>query len=216
MNHENKPAAQASFLSVKSVKRNQGKAEITLSSGELILMPRCMLHERPYKAGVPFDAASHKEWIQHRAYAFALDKAISLLSVRSRTEHELAKAIRDCAFDESVIARVMARLQQAGYIDDADFAEHWVSSRTSKGLGTQRIRMELRQKGVGQPQIDQALSGIDHDSILQGAIKAAEKAARGRNLAEHSDRQKILAALARRGFDFSTAKQALQHVLSHQ
>jgi len=216
MPNENKPAMQASFISVKSVKRNQGKAEIQLFSGDTIVMPRSMLRERPYRAGVPFDHAAHEAFIQSRAYAFALDKAVSLLAVRARTEHEIADALRKCAYPESVVAHVMARLQEAGYINDSDFAVNWATSRASKGMGSMRIRMELRHKGVGQTAIDDACSALDHEALLDGAIKAAQKAARGRDLSQHAEQQKVLAALARRGFDFSTAKQALQQILGKE
>lgn len=213
MPNEYKPAMQASFISVKSVKRNLGKAEILLSNGECIVMPRSMLRERPYKAGVPFDSAAHESFMQTRAYAFALDKAVSLLAVRARTEHEIADSLRKCAYPEATVARVMSRLLEAGYINDSDFAEHWAVSRTAKGMGTRRIRMELRQKGVSHSEIDEALSSMDQETLLGSAVKAAEKAARGRDLSLPAERQKVLAALARRGFDFSIAKQALQRIL---
>ena len=84
----------------------------------------------------------------------------------------------------------------AGYINDTDFAEQWAASRATKGMGARRIRMELRRKGVDSEAIDEALSAIDHDDMLSGALKAARKAASGKNLADPKDRQKIFAALA--------------------
>lgn len=216
MPNENKPALQASFISVTSVKRTQGKAEITLSNGDVIAMPRSMLKERPYKTGVPFDKEAHDAFIRTRSYAFALDKAVSLLAVRSRAEREIADALRKNAYPEPVIARVMARLHEAGYINDADFAEHWAASRASKGMGAMRIRMELRHKGVDQSAIDDAVSSMDQIALFDGAVKTAQKAARGKDLSQASERQKVLGALARRGFDYATARRALQQVMTEQ
>jgi len=54
------------------------------------------------------------------------------------------------------------------------------------------------------------------DDVMQGALKIAEKAARGKDLSSPSDRQKILAALARRGYDFSVAKLALKQLISQR
>ena len=139
-----------------------------------------------------------------------MDKAISLLASRARTEKEVVDALSRNAYPEETIARVMARLLEAGYLNDADFAEHWVASRANKGMGARRIRMELRQKGVSQEEIDEALCSIDEDEMRSGAVKVAEKAARGKDLSSPADRQKIMAALARRGYDFATAKQAIQ------
>lgn len=205
-----------SSLILSSVKRVHGRATLTLSNGETLNMPRAMLRERPYKSGMPFDRAAFDAFICERSYAFAMDKAVSLLASRSRTEKEIVVSLQKNAYPEQIIARVMARLIEAGYLNDTDFAEHWAASRANKGMGARRIRMELRQKGVSQEEIDAALSAVDDDDVMQGALKIAEKAARGKDLSSPSDRQKILAALARRGYDFSVAKLALNQLISQR
>ena len=176
-------------------------------------MPRAMLRERPYRSGMPFDHASFDSFLRERSYSFAIDKAVGLLASRSRTEKEIADYLQKNAYPETTIARVMARLQDSGYLNDSDFAANWTTSRSAKGLGTRRIRMELRQKGIDQETIDAALAELDDSDILASAVQAARKAMRGKNLSSASDRQKIIAALARRGFDFSISKQALQHII---
>ena len=110
----------------------------------------------------------------------------------------------------------MVRLHEAGYINDEDFAAQWAAARTAKGMGIRRIRMELRQKGVDQAQIDQTLTAVDEDEWLSGALKAAQKAARGKNLSSPADRQKIIATLARRGYDFSIARRALNSLIESE
>ena len=47
---------------------------------------------------------------------------------------------------------------------------------------------------------------------MEGALKAARKAASGRNLSDPRDRQKVFAALARRGYDYTTARRVLDAV----
>ena len=192
-----------------SVHRDHGRATLTLSSGETLAMPRAMLKERPYRSGTPFDREAFGSFLLERSYPFAMEKAIALLAMRPRTQQEIADALRKNAYPERTIARVMARLDEAGYINDSDFAEQWAASRTNKGMGSRRIRMELRRKGVGSEAIDEALSAIDEDDLLSGALKAARKAASGKDLFDPKDRQKILAALARRGYGYTEAKQAL-------
>lgn len=202
-----------SFLLLTSVKRVHGQAILTLSNGETLKMPRALLKERPYRAGVPFDRAGFDAFMQARSYPFAMEKAVALLATRARTEQEIATALRQNAYPEEAIARVMARLLEAGYLSDSAFAEQWASSRAAKGLGTRRIRMELRQKGIESDEIDHALSHMDDTLLREGAWKAAQKAARGKDLSLPAERQKVLAALARRGFDYSLAKACLQRLL---
>lgn len=208
--------AENKSLTISSIRRIHGRALLTLSSGEVLTMPRALLRERPYKAGMPFDREAYDALIRDRAYAFALEKAITLLAARARTEKEIVDSLHNNAYSDVVIAKVMARLHEAGYINDAQFAEQWASSRTTKGLGSRRIRMELRQKGVDAEQIDLTLSSMDDDAVMDSALKAAQKASRGKDLSSPADRQKILAALARRGFDFSLSKKVIQQLIDSE
>ncbi|MBP3522907.1 MAG: regulatory protein RecX [Clostridia bacterium] len=201
-------------LTISSVKRVHGRASLILSSGETLPMPRAMLKERPYRGGMPFDRAQFHAFLLERSYPFALDKAVSLLASRARTEKEIVSALRQNAYPEQTIARVMARLHDEGYINDAAFAGQWASARTAKGMGARRIRQELRLKGVSQSDIDEALNSVDEEETMDAAVQAAEKASRGRNPSDPADRQKIIAALVRRGYDFSTAKTALQRLMN--
>ncbi len=201
-------------LTLIHVHRVRGLAMLTLSNGEVLSMPRAMLKERPYRAGTPFDRDAFDSLMRERAYSFAMEKAVSLLAMRPRTEKELREALARNAYPEHVIERVLSRMHEAGYINDSAFAEQWTASRIGKGMGTQRIRMELRRKGIDSSEIDLALASIDEDDRFAGALKAARKAASGKNLAEIKDRQKILAALARRGYDYATAKEALTFLLN--
>lgn len=176
-------------------------------------MPRSMLKERPYRGGMPFDYCAFHTFIAERSYSYAMEKAVALLAMRPRTQQEIVKALSGNAYPEQTIARVMVRLDEAGYVNDTDFAEQWASSRSAKSVGAHRIRMELRQKGVDSDTIAHALSNLDADDMFSGALKAARKSAVGKNLSDIKDRQKIMAALARRGYDYSTAKQALETLL---
>jgi len=200
-------------LTLSSVKRVHGRADLILSNGEVLSMPRIMLKERPYRSGMPFDRHLFDTFIRERSYSFGLEKAIALLASRARTEKEIVDSLRKNAYPEAAIARVMARLHEAGYIDDADFAEQWTAARISKGLGTRRIRMELFRKGVSQEDIDETLSSIDEQDIMASALKSAQKAARGKDLSLPAERQKVIASLARRGFDYSLARAALDELM---
>jgi len=204
------------IVKISSVKRDHGKAILTLSNGKTHVMPRALLKERPYRSGMPFDEDAFLLLLKDRSYPFAMDKAVTLLSMRARTEKEIVDALRRNSYPEETIARVMARLQEAGYINDAKFAVQFSSSRVSRGLGSHRIRMDLRMKGIDSEIIESTLDGLNHDDMLEAAIKMARKAAHGKDLNDRADRQKLLAALARRGYGFSTAKQALQAILEEQ
>ena len=203
-------------LTLTSVRRIRGRAVLTLSDGTQLSMPRAMLRERPYRGGTPFDMASFTAFLRERALPFAMEKAVGLLAMRARTEKELRDALSQNAYPAETIERVIARMGEAGYIDDADFAGHWAASRSAKGMGSRRIAMELRRKGVSSDTIESTIEALDEDDVLDGALRYARKAARGKDLSLLADRQKVSAALARRGFDFSIARQAIAQLIAEE
>lgn len=198
------------------VKREKGRALLTLSTGETLAMPRAMLKERPYRGGVPFDRASFDAFLQNRSYPFAMERAASLLAVRARSKKELRDALSLCAYPENTVARVLDALEEARYLSDEDFASQWAASRQAKGLGARRIRQELRRKGIDDDAFAEASDILNEESQLQAALVCARKAARGKDLNDPNDQRKLLASLARHGFDFSLAKQALASLLSEE
>ena len=214
MNTPQVEGASSSQLMLVAVHCSRYRASLELSDGQTLTMPRAMLKERPYRGGTPFDRQAFDAFIRNRSYSFAMERAVSLLSVRARTEKELRSALLESAYPQEAIDRVLAYLCEAGYINDLEFASRWANSRISKGMGSRRIQMELRHKGVNHDQIENALENLGDDAQFEAALISARKAARGKNLGLAPDRQKVFAALARRGFDFSLARRAVEHLRS--
>jgi regulatory protein len=62
-----------------------------------------------------------------------------------------------------------------GYLDDAGYARHWVTTRAPRGYGAARLRSELRARGVAASIIDAALGGLDADTSLGRARDLARR-----------------------------------------
>jgi len=100
--------------------------------------------------------------------------ALDLLSRRAWTRRDLAARLRRRGAPADVARAVVLDLEQRGYVDDRAFAQGWVESRASgRGLGSRRLRAELRARGVARPLIEAAL----------GAVEPADELARARDLA---------------------------------
>jgi len=100
--------------------------------------------------------------------------------------------------------RVFDRLVEKGYIDDIKFANYWVNNRSlTKGASYRKLTAELRSKGVNTDIIDQALADTERtdDNEIQKII--IKKRAR------YPDNQKLIAYLARLGFNYDDIKSAL-------
>lgn len=76
------------------------------------------------------------------------DAALQLLARREHSALELRRKLLQREHPEAVVATVIAALAAENLLSDARFAEEFVRSRRDKGFGPQRIRAELRQRGV--------------------------------------------------------------------
>jgi regulatory protein len=132
---------------------------------------------------------------------------LRLLTARARTRAELAERLAKRGYPDDVSDRVLDRLAAAGLVDDADFAEQWVSSRRAHaGKGKRALVAELRTKGVDDDVIAAVLADID-----TGAERGrAEQLVRTRLRREKLDddlrvSRRLVAMLARRGYSQSMA-----------
>ncbi|TQN31033.1 regulatory protein [Haloactinospora alba] len=109
---------------------------------------------------VPEARAHESESPEGRARALCL----RLLATAPRTRAQLERALRRHGTDESVIDTVLERFDAAGVVDDAAFADAWVESRhTGRGLGRAALTAELRERGVDEETIQQAVEDLDPD-----------------------------------------------------
>jgi regulatory protein len=97
----------------------------------------------------------------------------------------------------------MEHLLRLGYVDDRKFACQWAASRARlRGYGRKRIEQELRQKGVNQETIREALAeAIPLEDERETARTVAEKKLRTMKSLEPEARKRRLAGfLERKGF----------------
>ena len=129
----------------------------------------------------------------------AHDRALHFLSYRPRSEAEVRRYLQGKAVSPAVEEEVIERLTRAKLLDDLAFARYWVENRESfNPRGLRMLRYELRQKGLSEETIAQALTDLDEE---ENAHRVALR--RGRRLAhldQVSFRQKLGAYLLRRGF----------------
>jgi len=103
-----------------------------------------------------------------------------------------------------ITSRVFDRLSDKKYIDDVKFARYWVENRSiSKGTSFRKLKSELCAKGVNSKIIDEVLGDTERDDKTEMQKIIAKKRAR------YPDNQKLIAYLARLGFDYDDIKQAL-------
>ncbi len=138
------------------------------------------------------------------------------LEYAPRTRAELAAVLRKKGIEDEVAEQVLGRLAEVGMIDDALFAQLWVSSRVrSKGLASRAIGSELRRKGVADASIADALATLDPASEAATARALVDRRLRSTTgLTTEARVRRLAGMLARKGYPaglaFRVVKEALE------
>ncbi|MGH3715440.1 MAG: regulatory protein RecX [Micromonosporaceae bacterium] len=128
--------------------------------------------------------------------------ALRQLAVRPRTRVELATALTRRGIPEDIVEAVLERFSEVGMIDDAAFAEAWVTSRHhGRGLARRALGHELRRKGVDGATVSDALGQLDGDTELATAQELVRRRLRTLSAAPPEVAFRRLAGmLARKGY----------------
>jgi regulatory protein len=104
------------------------------------------------------------------------DYALKALGRHMRTEAELRRLMRQRVeageAGEAVIAAVIVRLKEHGYLDDKSFAETFARLRhENEKLGSRTVRQKLQQKGVATRIVDETIearyAGTDEEALAR-------------------------------------------------
>jgi regulatory protein len=81
-------------------------------------------------------------------------------------------------------------------------------------MGKSRIRMELVRKGLPREMIDRTMEQLPKEEADDAAIRLAQKLLRRHNGEDtRKEMQKVLAAMARRGYSYEDSKEAIEAAL---
>ena len=200
---------------IEAIRRERGKVRITVGSEE-VLVPLALFRERPLEEGQPIDLEEYDNWLMVRQYRHALDRAVGYLAARAHSCREIEQKLTRIGYRLCTVEMVIYKLQKENLLDDADFARQWVEARSGHSLGRQRIALELRRKGISAAEAEAALEDIDDEDQLAGAVRLVEKNLHRAKPGEDPRKTaaRLTAMLARRGYGYDVAKEAIQQVLS--
>lgn len=136
----------------------------------------------------------------------AYNQAIRFLGFRPRSKAELERYLQDKKYAPEVVSHIIERLRQEQYLDDEAFARFWLENRERfRPRGRQALRFELRQKGLDHEVIESTLAEVNEEESAWAAVEG--KLYRWKDLEEQEFKQKVMAFLSRRGFNYEVASQ---------
>lgn len=146
----------------------------------------------------------------------AKSECLRLLAVKPRTRADLAKALTRKGFEPDVFEPVLDRLERAGLVDDAEYAEMLVRSRhTHQGLGRRALKSVLLRQGVDRAVADEAVGMIGADDEESRARELVRK--RLPSLADVDQKtavRRLVSQLARKGYSEGMAYRVVREELA--
>ena len=158
------------------------------------------------KAGMTIEADELSRMQLESEKLTALDKALTHISVSMKTEREIRTFLKRKGYLQDVSDYVVEKMKGYGYVNDEAYSSAYAES-AAKRKGSRLIRCELRNKGVDEQAIDTALSCLGDET--ESAKRCLEKYMRGKS-ADRETLQKAYRNLLSKGFDYDTAKAALE------
>ncbi|WP_353066498.1 regulatory protein RecX [Arcanobacterium hippocoleae] len=133
------------------------------------------------------------------------------LAMIERSEYQLLQALRKRDVPEEIAKETIQKFVAAGLVDDFRFAQIYVRSQiTTKCVSAKHLKFELQKHGVSRENIELALSQIDPAKEDASAIEFAKrKIAAMKNLDRAVIYRRLSGQLARRGFNPSQVRQAI-------
>lgn len=137
-----------------------------------------------------------------------------------KSRQQLARKLAERNVPEAVAEAVLNRFEDVRLIDDAEFAEMWVRSRSqTRKLARGALRRELADKGIEADTAEAALEQVSDEHEEQAARELVARRLRaGSDLSDRAERDKqarrLAAMLARKGYQPSMAFRIVGEVLS--
>ncbi|WP_350224190.1 regulatory protein RecX [Pseudarthrobacter sp. fls2-241-R2A-127] len=141
------------------------------------------------------------------------------LTAAPKSRLQLARKLAERNIPEDVAKDVLDKFQEVRLIDDAEFADMWVRSRSqSRKLARGALRRELSEKGIDPDTAAAALEQVtDADEEAAARTLVERKLRPGTNLSDPAERDKavrrLASMLARKGYQPSQAFTIVNEVL---
>ena len=171
-----------------------------------------VLSER-LKVGTEIDDERLLELIKTSDARRAKEKALWLISYRDHSEGELRQKLSK-DYGEEAVDKAVERLMELRLINDENFAKKYAESLSQKHLSQRQIQQKLRLKGIDKDLSAETVEDLNLDEKEE--IRALIEKKYIRKLSDEADLRRTVAALQRRGFNYSDIKAVINEFIEFE
>ena len=215
---EEKPPIVGVVTAIAAASRRPGRFDVAVDGKAAAVVSVEIVERLALRVGSVLDEAAGRRLAEAAAELATYDRAIGLLAVQGRSAKELGRKLKQRGEPEAYVATALARLSDAGLIDDATYARQVARSRVNgRGDSRRRVSQVLAQKGVARDVVDEAVAEVFADeSVDEEALAEASARKKLRGLGSEdaaTRRRRLYGYLARRGHDSDVIRRVMARVL---
>lgn len=141
----------------------------------------------------------------------AYNLAVNYLARRMRSEKEVTDYLQQKEVEEPVVKEVMHKLSVQKFINDQEFAFAFVRTQVNTtDKGPELIKLELKEKGIAEAILIEALAEYPQEQQIEKATKVAEKFfQKPSKESAKIKKQKLEQMLVRKGYTFAVIQIAV-------
>ena len=192
---------------LKPSKRVQGRWLAVLEDGCILRVGENEVLDFGLYAGKEL-TVDEAEAIQNAARRSGLkEKTMELLSRKPMSRREMEQKLRSWEAGEEETAAICDRMEELGFLNDADYAQRLVRHYSAKGYGERKLKDELYHRGVPREYWEEALKQAEDSTQAIDAFLA--KKLDGKSV-DRKELKKVSDALVRRGFSWAEVDDAVR------
>lgn len=209
-----KDETEASVITgIERQKRNKKRYNVYVDQEYVCSVHEDILIKNRLLKGEQIDAERLKQALEEDERHEAYLKAIRFVAVRPRSVQEVKMKLKDLGYEADLIDWTVGRLLEQKYLDDADFAKLWTEQRIQyQRKGRNAVRYELAQKGLSRDEISKALSAVDTEEEMEGALIVGRKKWKTVSGERMDRKRKTMAFLLRRGYPSSLVNDVMRRL----
>lgn len=136
-------------------------------------------------------------------YQKARNYIVRYLSMQSASSNDFQRLFSERFVSQENADKVISEFQTMGYINDAEWLESFVRSQLARKTGPKMIEYKLRNKGFSEELIEELLERCCTEETQEDRLRTIlQTKYKNKDLTDYNEKQKVIAALARKGFDF--------------
>jgi regulatory protein len=199
--------------------RREGRFDVVVDGKSAGVVSLDLVERLGLRVGAVLDEARGAALGEAAAALGVYDRAVGMLAAQGRSAKDLRRRLVLKGASAEHADAAVARLTEAGFLDDASYARQVARSRVAgRGDSRRRVAQVLSQKGVAREVVDEAVrdvftdEAVDEDALVEEAARKRVRTLGALDAA--TKRRRLYAFLARRGHDGAAIQRVMTRVLA--